>query len=1548
MRATNWGSTPLGEPSAWPQSLRTSVSTCLNCSFPILIWWGPELVKLYNDAYATILGAKHPSALGARGRDVWPEIWDVIGPMLDRVITKGEATPADDLMLMLERHGYAEECYFSFSYSPIREESGGIGGVFCPVIETTSRVMGERRLQLQRRLSEKAADLHSVPEVCAAAVECFSEDVRRDFPLVAFYQTDGDETARLIASMGLQPGGPAFPEVLSLASQSEQVWPLWEVTIGHGSVIRTPGLAELPRGPWDYPPTHTAVLALGATGTPAAFMIAGLNPCRPLEEMRDFAALLAGQISTSIGNALADEAERRRAEALAEIDQAKTAFFSNVSHEFRTPLTLMLGPLEDAMAETEGLPVEQRDRLKLAHRNALRLLRLVNALLDFSRIEAGRMQANYRPTDLAQLVADVASSFRSATQQAGLSLVVVASPLSQPAFVDCDMFETIVLNLLSNAFKFTFDGEIAVTLREEGGRARLTVRDTGAGISAAELPYLFDRFHRVEDAKGRSIEGSGIGLALVKELVLQHFGEITVESTVGFGTTFTLSVPLGAEHLPSERLGPARIAAPTEARAKSFVEEALSYLPAGDASSETHRLSSARSTADTQNRHRVLLADDNADLRGYIQRLLGEQGYDVEVVGNGEAALAAVHARKPELIVADVMMPRLDGFGLLAAVRSDAQLRDLPVILLSARAGEEAKVEGLSAGADDYLTKPFSSRDLLARVSANIAMARVRREAAEMVAASQARAGRVLAGMTEGYVLIDREYRVVEINDEALRIDGRTRADFIGRSHWDIWPGSETDVQGLLYKRVMEAGTPGSVEVFYAWEDGRNAWLEIDAYPVPDGLAIFYRDISARKLAAEAVAASEERLRHAVDAVQGILWTNNAAGEMEGEQPAWAALTGQAPEQYQGFGWSKMVHPDDAQPTIDAWNAAVSERRPFVFEHRVRRRDGEWRRFSIRAVPTLDAKGAITQWVGVHTDITDQRAAEARNRLFLTLADRLRELSDAREIAGAVAEVLGRHLDVSRAGYGEISSDGETVTFETSYANSVAPLVGTFALSAFGRDNVAELRRGITKVYADVSADPRMRDADFAARQTRAAMAVPLIREGRLRAALYLNHREVRAWSPEEVALVQDVAARTWDALERARAEADLRRLNENLEKRVAEEIEARERVQGRLVHAQRMEALGQLAGGIAHDFNNVLHAVRGGLSLIQKRAADPDDVRKLARMAIDASDRGAAITGRLLSFARRGELQPTPIDSRRLLEGLREILVPTLGRGIEIELDLAEDAPPLLADKPQLETVLINLAVNARDAMASGGKLTIRATAETVGLNGPSPEGLHPGHYLRLKLADNGAGMDAATLKRASEPFFTTKPAGQGTGLGLSMARGFVEQSGGAFSIWSELGTGTTVTIWLPVSKNAGGLATKMPEDIWALDGARRRALVVDDDSMVREVLTQQIQAMGFEATPATDGLDALSKLDGGMEVDVLVTDYSMPGMNGEVLIEEARRRRPSLPALLLTGFADGAIRLKFEEGVRENEFTALVRKPVDEDHLARQLAAVLSAAPK
>ena len=410
-------------------------------------------------------------------------------------------------------------------------------------------------------------------------------------------------------------------------------------------------------------------------------------------------------------------------EALEEINRQKTTFFSNVSHEFRTPLTLMLGPLEDLLTDRALVSgKEGRALVEVAHRNALRLLKLVNSLLDFSRLEAGRAQADFVAVDLAALTAELASNFRSVAEKAGLKFEVAGDKLDRPVYVDRDMWEKVVLNLLSNAFKFTLNGGIRLALlaTPDGKAAELTVTDTGAGIPADQIPKLFERFYQVGGQKGRSFEGSGIGLALVREIASLHGGSVEVESEPGRGSTFKVRIPFGIAHLPSEQvvMDASSIGfAPKGDNA--YVEEALRWIDAPAVL--------AAETSDAE-KPRILIADDNADMRDYMARLLGDR-WAIELVEDGAAAIDAIKTKRPDLVLTDVMMPKLDGFGLLKTIRTDDEFQDLPVIMLSARAGEEARVEGLDAGADDYLIKPFSARELIAKVGANLKLAEVRRQA---------------------------------------------------------------------------------------------------------------------------------------------------------------------------------------------------------------------------------------------------------------------------------------------------------------------------------------------------------------------------------------------------------------------------------------------------------------------------------------------------------------------------------------------------------------------------------------------------------------------------------------------------------------------------------------------------------------------------------------------------------------------------------------------------------------------------------------------------
>ncbi len=840
MRAFDWASTPVGAVEQWPQSLKTSVSTCLNSRFAILIWWGRDLVKFYNDAYSEILGNKHPAALGARGRDVWPEIWHIIGPMLDGVLERGEATWSDDLLLELNRNGYPEECYFTFSYSPIRDESGGVGGVFTPVQETTGRVIGERRLRTLRDLaaSATAANTHGVEEVARVAMETLSRNPF-DIPFAMLYLLSNDGSQAMLAgTAGVEAGSALAPENANG----------WLSTIGLSTIPAN--ISSVPSGAWPVPPNEVLVLPLSPSGQRVGFLVVAVSPRKRLDQAyRDFLTLVAGHVTTALAEARAFQEERRRAEALAELDRAKTQFFSNVSHEFRTPLTLLLGPLSDVLRDNPTLPPSVRESMEAAQRNGLRLLRLVNSLLDFSRIEAGRARVAFAPTDLAVLTTDLAGTFRSAMERAGLRFIVDCSPLPEPVWVDREMWEKIVLNLLSNAFKFTLHGHIAVRLRAVDGFVELSVEDTGTGIPEAELPRVFERFHRVEGVRGRTFEGTGIGLALVRELAWLHGGNVSVESKVGQGSTFLVSVPLGNAHVRQEQLDAATGPTAVADRAEAFVAEALGWLP--EVIKDAEESEPAAQLGSPSAKERVLVVDDNADMRAYMHRLLAGR-YEVVQATDGEQAIASVTNARPDLVLSDIMMPGMDGFGLLGTLRSNPETRTIPVILISARAGEDARSEGMDAGADDYLAKPFSSQELVARVGAHLKLARLRRQAEEQ-------ASNILESITDGFAALDANWRVVYLNTPGERILGRVRGEVLGHTWWDQCPHTmgtavEQELRRALHTRMTAE--------FASSHDGQS--LTWRAYPTRDGgLSLYFCDVTEQERVRDAL-----RLRDAELAVE--------------------------------------------------------------------------------------------------------------------------------------------------------------------------------------------------------------------------------------------------------------------------------------------------------------------------------------------------------------------------------------------------------------------------------------------------------------------------------------------------------------------------------------------------------------------------------------------------------------------------------------------------------------------------------------------------------
>ncbi len=839
--------------------------------------------------YIEILGAKHPDALGSAGHKVWPEIWDVIGPMLGRVLNEGEATRAQDLLLPLRRYGYDEECYFSFSYSPIRDESGGVGGVFCPVIETTERVIGERRLHLLGAIAEQTATLNTPDEACATAAACLQELGRHDFPFSAIYLVDEEgECARLAGTVRLDHDGSGCPAILRFDTPEGTLLSAAIAGSAESVLVDNPGafFADLAGGAGGRSPGPVALLPLGAGGArPAGFMLAGLNPHRPAEEMCRFAELVAGHIATAVVKARAYQEERRQAEALAELDRAKTAFFSNVSHEFRTPLTLMLGPLREIAGKADATPLSDlRDVIEMATRNALRLQRMVSTLLDFSRMEAGRLRARFRRVDLVRLTLDLASNFEAPMQRVGLGFSVSCDRLSQPVYVDPEMWERIVLNLLSNALKFTLDGDVRLELTERDGAAVLFVRDSGIGIAAEHLPHVFERFHRVEGLHGRSHEGTGIGLALVSDLARLHGGEAWVESVPGQGSVFAVRVPFGRAHLPADQVTEEAIALVPGPLASAFLEEVSTWIAndasgseaadTGQSAGSNDPTQAVSSWQDTAGQATILLADDNADMRAYIRRLLEAAGHRVVAVVDGAAALDQLHACSPDLVLTDIMMPRLDGLGLVRAIRRDVFYQEVPIILLSARAGEEAQIAGLETAADDYLIKPFAARELLARVKSNLVTARLRRHARDelramneileqRIAERTAERDRLWELSEDLLALADYEGHFLRLSPSWTRLLGFDKTVLLFNTFATVIHPDDVTRSMAYVHEMRRFRQPVRFENRLRTADGGHRWMSWVLSPGSDGETLIAsgRDITQEKAAQDELLEANRELR---------------------------------------------------------------------------------------------------------------------------------------------------------------------------------------------------------------------------------------------------------------------------------------------------------------------------------------------------------------------------------------------------------------------------------------------------------------------------------------------------------------------------------------------------------------------------------------------------------------------------------------------------------------------------------------------------------------
>ncbi|THD74597.1 MAG: response regulator [Phenylobacterium sp.] len=565
--------------------------------------------------------------------------------------------------------------------------------------------------------------------------------------------------------------------------------------------------------------------------------------------------------------------------------------------------------------------------------------------------------------------------------------------------------------------------------------------------------------------------------------------------------------------------------------------------------------------------------------------------------------------------------------------------------------------------------------------------------------------------------------------------------------------------------------------------------------------------------------------------------------------------------------------------------------------------------------PITDSSGKVVSIFVEGADVTERSKVEARQATLLDLADALRNLRDPDEIAYVAATILGTALGVSRVGYGVIDTVADTVTIDRDWnAPGVASLAGVLQFRDYG-SYIENLKRGETVAIDDAYLDPRTSGTADALKaiSAQAFINMPLVEQGRFVALLYANHAEARIWTESDLLLMREVADRVRVATERARAESALQQLNETLEQQVAARTKELMVTEEALRQSQKMEAVGQLTGGIAHDFNNLLAGISGSLEFLERRIGEGRlaGLERYLGAAQTSTRRAAALTQRLLAFSRRQTLDPRPTDVNRLISGMEDLLRRTVGPSVEVEVVHAGGLWPTRVDASQLENALLNLCINARDAMSpDGGRLTIETANKWLDERSARERELPPGQYVSLCVTDTGAGMTPEVIGRAFDPFFTTKPIGQGTGLGLSMIYGFVRQSGGQVRIYSELGHGTTMCIYLPRHQGDVEDEVEAPGGAAIDGGDGQTVLVIDDEPTIRMLIVEVLEEHGYVPMQAADGPAGLRLLQSDARIDLLITDVGLPGgLNGRQVADAARQTRPDLKVLFITGYAENAV---------------------------------------
>lgn len=719
-------------------------------------------------------------------------------------------------------------------------------------------------------------------------------------------------------------------------------------------------------------------------------------------------------------------------------------------------------------------------------------------------------------------------------------------------------------------------------------------------------------------------------------------------------------------------------------------------------------------------------------------------------------------------------------------------------------------------------------------------------------------------------------FTITEVNDAYLEATMRSRDELLGRGAFDAFPDNPDDktvggasVLRASLERVLKSRKPDALpqlkyDILRPDGSFEERWWSPVNSPVldDDGAveAIIHNanDVTEARLAEIALRESEARFRLMADAVPQIIWITGRRGTIEFVNRKFTEFTGAPSAAYKPAQIAaKFIHPDDAPGIVAAFQLALKTGEPFEFEHRIRSANGEWRWFVARAEPHHDeAAGKIVRWFGASVDIHDRKLAEAR----------LRQLNDTLE-----AQVSARSAERDRLW--NLSQDMLARADFDGMMSAVSPAW----TQILGWSEHELLSRGYATFMHHEDMPPTL---EAIARM--AETGSPARFENRIAT-------QEGGWKHIEWTVAPEPDGKNFIAVGRDLSEAKAREQELN----AAQEL---------LRQSQKMEAMGNLTGGVAHDFNNLLTPIVGSLDLLQRKELGGERERRLVDGALQSAERARLLVQRLLAFARRQPLQPRAVDVGALVTGMAELVSSTTGPQIKVVVSVAENLPAAVVDPNQIEMAILNLSVNARDAMTNGGTLRISAEEDNIARHERSQ--LQPGRYVKLSVADTGTGMDELTLARAIEPFFSTKGIGRGTGLGLSMVHGLALQLGGALTINSEPGVGTNVQMWLPATDEVA-MRYEASEDVQP-QAASGTALLVDDEDLVRASAADMLAELGYAVVEAKSAEEALRLIDSGEHFDILITDHLMPGMSGTELAREIRSRRPSVRSLIVSGYAD------------------------------------------